>query len=185
MHAKISRLNIHIQQMPIFDVPAGALVYATDPMLTIYPSHALLFDDQARHYIQQIGWSDVGTAVTIPVTNAQYQFVIAVVPPKWGEGSERGKLANAMWEVLSIAESHRVRTLALPPVGIGVSGYPLENCAKTMLEQMIDFAFEPIKSLRQITLCAEDELTHSVFVQEFRCQLEALPQKAREVVSVS
>lgn len=187
MQAKISRLNVYITQSKVTEIhQASALVYTTDPMLSVPAEYSALFSEQAIRYLQQVGWADVGSAVIVPTQTAgNIAFLIGVVPPRWGEGSERGKLANAIWEVLSTAETHRVRAVALPPIGVGSSGYPLENCAKTMLEQMIDFAFEPLKALKHAYLCTGDAYTQQLFIQEFQSQLAALPKKARDFVTVS
>jgi O-acetyl-ADP-ribose deacetylase (regulator of RNase III) len=53
-------------------------------------------------------------------------------------------------------------------------GYPLENCAKTMLERIIDFTFEDPKYLRTIIICLETQTAYNIFRQEMRLQLQEL-----------
>jgi O-acetyl-ADP-ribose deacetylase (regulator of RNase III) len=70
----------------------------------------------------------------------------------------------------------------MPAISTGAFGYPLENCATTMLTQIIDFTFEDLKHLRTIILCLPDELTFEAFKHEFEQQLEALRESGEAQV---
>jgi O-acetyl-ADP-ribose deacetylase (regulator of RNase III) len=119
----------------------------------------------------------VGSAV---VTSAgrliTVQKLIHAVGPRWGEGSERGKLANVTWECLRLTEENRLKSLAMPGISTGALGYPVENCAKTMLTQIIDFTFENLKSLRAVTICLDNAVALEIFQNEFENQLQDLKQ---------
>ncbi|MEO8397269.1 MAG: macro domain-containing protein, partial [Chloroflexota bacterium] len=114
--------------------------------------------------------------------NLKAEKIIHAVGPRWGEGSERGKLGNVTWECLHLAESNDLKSIAIPAISAGALGYPLENCATTMLSQIIDFTFEDLKHLRTIILCLPDELAFDAFKREFDQQLEELRQSGTATV---
>jgi O-acetyl-ADP-ribose deacetylase (regulator of RNase III) len=174
MKAKINKTTIQIQQTNILSIKADALVHSTDPTLSI-PAWLLQHTgDSVRQTLNQIGWCDIGSSVTTLAGNLPHRIIVHVVPPKWGEGSERGKLANAVWEALDSAENHQCKSIVLPPIATGTDGYPIENCAKTMLQQIIDFTFEPLKFLREITICVSLDSEQLVFEHELSRQRQDL-----------
>ncbi len=116
--------------------------------------------------------------------NLAVDKIIHAVGPRWGEGSERGKLANVTLECLRLAENNRLKSIALPPISTGALGYPLENCAKTMLTQIVDFTFENLKHLRQVTICMDTVHAFAAFQQEFQQQLQELKETGEGKVKV-
>jgi O-acetyl-ADP-ribose deacetylase (regulator of RNase III) len=116
--------------------------------------------------------------------DAPFEKIIHTVGPRWGEGSERGKLANATLQALRLAESNQLKSVALPAISAGALGYPLENCAKTMFEQIIDFTFEDLRYLRTIIVCLDSELALQVFREEFIRQLDDLKESGEGKVKV-
>jgi O-acetyl-ADP-ribose deacetylase (regulator of RNase III) len=123
-----------------------------------------------------IRWSDVGTAViTDSGAMKNVTKIIHAVAPRWGDEGARPKLALVTWQCLSLAEEHQLKSIALPPIATGTHGYPLENCAKTMMQQIIDFTFEKLKSLKTIIVCVDNTPNAlNIFEAEFAQQLEDL-----------
>ena len=110
--------------------------------------------------------------------------IIHAVGPRWGEGSERGKLANVTLQCLRLAEQNRLKSLAIPAISTGTLGYPMENCAKTMLAQIIDFTFDAPRFLRTIIVCLDNPLAYQIFKAEFTTQLEDLKEAGEGEVTV-
>lgn len=175
MKKKVNKVTIRLLQGDIFALAADALVHSTDPRLSISSRLAAAAGPSVEQECLLIGWCDVGSAIMTSAGRLQAQHVIHAVGPRWGEGSERGKLANATWEVLRLAEEVGHRSVALPAISAGaVGGYPIENCARVMLQQIIDFTFEPLKTLREIIICAENDAERLVFERELTQQIEEL-----------
>ncbi len=174
MKAKINKVTILIQQGDTLLQVADALVHPTNPTLSLSKTLATVGGEALINATNQIGWCDIGDAVVTGGGNLPYQFVIHTVPPKWGEGSERGKLANATWEVLRLAELNHCRSIVIPPIATGSEGYPLENCAKTMLEQIVDFTFESLRFLRDVMIYTLLDAEKLVFEAELKRQLARL-----------
>jgi O-acetyl-ADP-ribose deacetylase (regulator of RNase III) len=91
-----------------------------------------------------------------------------------GEGSESGKLANAVRASLNRAEEHRLHSIALPAISTGIFGYPLEGCADVMLRVIIDYTFEDLETLDQIVVCLYDARAFNIFAAEFEKKLGEL-----------
>jgi O-acetyl-ADP-ribose deacetylase (regulator of RNase III) len=112
--------------------------------------------------------------MTDPGRMTNTQKIIHAVGPRWGEGIERAKLANTTWACLNLAEENSLKSIAFPAISVGALGYPVENCAKTMLGKIIDFTFEDLKRLRAVIIALPDDITSEVFRKEFELQLEQL-----------
>lgn len=184
MKAKVNKLSIELQIAEIWGLDVDAVVHSTDTHLTINPRLLQLAGPTLQDECQGIGWCDIGSAIITDAGNLPAGRIIHAAGPRWGEGSERGKLASATWNVLSLAEESQFKSIALPAISTGAMGYPLENCALTMLTEMIDFTFEKLKHLKTIIICLENEIAFEVFKKEFRRQLETLKESGEGKVRV-
>lgn len=175
MKATVNKVRIEVIEADILDTSVDAVVVVTDPNLTVSESLQQLAGPILLKHTAQIGWCEVGSAVITPAGNLpKTNHIIHAVGPRWGEGSERGKLANATWTSLHLAEDHQAESIALPAISVGALGYPVENCARIMIARIIDFTFEPVKHLRHILLCLDNVNTYTTFDTEFNRQIHKL-----------
>jgi len=86
------------------------------------------------------------------------------------------KAANATFECLRLAETAHLKSIAFPAISTGSMGYPLENCATTMLSHIVDYTFEDLRYLRGVAICLTDKLPYEVFCREFQLQLNMLKE---------
>lgn len=185
MKAKVNSVNIQVIQDNIHILPVDAIVVETDPNLSVSDILLQFAGETIQQQTRQIGWADIGEAV---ITDAgklpNTQKIIHAVSPRWGEGSERGKLSNVTWGCLSLAESHLLKSIALPALSVGVWGYPVEACANIMITRIIDFTFEKLKSLRSVVLCLDNTSAFDVFRSEFERQILELRETGEGKVRV-
>jgi O-acetyl-ADP-ribose deacetylase len=176
MKAKVNKITIQVIQENILNLPVAAIVTVTDPNLRVDPALARRAGPIVQAQTQALRWSDVGTAViTDAGTLKNVTKIIHAVGPRWSDEGARAKLGLVTWQCLSLAEEHGLKSIALPAISTGTLGYPLENCAKTMLQQIVDFTFEKLKHLKSIILCLDDTPNAlSIFEAEFTRQLEEL-----------
>ncbi|MCA0453054.1 MAG: macro domain-containing protein [Chloroflexi bacterium] len=184
MKVKVNKVTIQVIQDDILSLGVNAFVNSTDPNLHIDPVLLLKAGLILQEACNDIGWCDIGDAVITDAGNLSYDKIIHVVGPRWGEGSERGKLANATLACLRLAEQHRLRSLAFPAISAGVLGYPLENCARTMITQIIDFTFENPRFLKVVVLCLDNTTAFTIFKNELQDQIEDLKKAGDGEVSV-
>ncbi len=184
MKAKINRVTIHIVHGSILSQDVEGLVHATDTNLSLNDEWRERAGETVEARCKQISWCDVGSAVITPAGQLPHKNILHVVGPRWGEGSERGKLAKATWAVLQLAEDNQLKSIAIPAISTGALGYPVENCAITMLNEIIDFTFEPLKHLRTIHICLENSLVYEAFLHEFEQQIQKLDSEGDAKVRV-
>lgn len=184
MKARINRVTIQITREPILSLAVDAIVNATDTNLGLPAALETKAGAALLAEIKLLGWCEVGSATITGAGGLPFKKIIHAVGPRWGEGSERGKLANATWRALQLAEDHELRSIAIPPISTGTMGYPVENCATTMLTQIIDFTFEPLRHLRLINICVTTEPEWLAFQNEFALEIEKLRETGEGKVYV-
>lgn len=184
MKAKVNKLSIHLVQGDLLSQKASAFVHVTDPNLTLDAALAAKAGAAVEAACREIGWCRVGSATITTAGNLPFDKIIHAVAPRWGEGGERGKLANLTLRCLRLAEDHHQKSLALPAISTGVLGYPLEGCARVMLEEIIDFSFEDLRHLRTVHLCLESALAYQVFQDELTRLLQELQARGEGKVKV-
>jgi O-acetyl-ADP-ribose deacetylase len=177
MKAKVNRVTVELISGDILTKSADGLVHVTNPMLALDPALQALTGPTILHQLKAIGWCDVAHVVSTDSGSLKsFVKIIHAVAPRWGEGSERGKLANVTWESLKLAEDLHLTSLILPAISVGALGYPVEGCAQIMIERVIDFAFEPVKYLRRIIFCLSTSTIFEIFADELSRQIDDLRQ---------
>lgn len=175
MKVKVNKVTIRLFQGEARAVAAEALVTVTDSTLSLDPELARRAGPSLKQELAALAWCEVGGAVITDAGKlATLRKLIHAVGPRWGEGSERGKLANVTLECMRLAEATGLRSIVLPPISTGALGYPLENCALTMLTQIVDYTFEDLHSLRSVVVALPDQRAFSVFKQELEHQIAQL-----------
>jgi len=184
MKAQVNKVSIVILQQDIWSLDVDVIVRQADTILSLPATFVAKVGSTVAEECRRLGRCDVGSAVMTNAGKLPQRKLIHAVGPRWGEGSERGKLASAIWECLRLTEEHQLKSLALPALSTGTLGYPVENCAKTMLSQLIDFTFEDLKTLRSVFVCLEDDVALEAFELEFEQQLQQLRQNGEGKVYV-
>jgi O-acetyl-ADP-ribose deacetylase (regulator of RNase III) len=184
MKAQVNKVTVRVIHEDILSLPTEAVAVTTDVNLSVDKVLAARAGASVLRECIQIGWCEVASAVITGAGDLSAERIIHAVGPRWGEGSERGKLANVTLSCLRLAEKNRLRSLAIPPISTGALGYPLENCAKTMLSQIIDFTFEDLKHLREVVVCLDTSLAFDMFTREFANQLHELQTTGEGKVKV-
>jgi len=184
MKVKVNKVTIQLVQDDILSLDVNGIVNSTDPNLHLSPPLFLRAGPKLQEAVKDISWCDIGDAVITDAGDLPFQKIIHAVGPRWGEGSERGKLANATLACLRLAEEYRLRSLALPAISAGVLGYPLENCARTIITQIIDYTFENPRFLKLVVICLDNLTAMTVFQNELRFQVEQLKNAGEGEVTV-
>jgi O-acetyl-ADP-ribose deacetylase (regulator of RNase III) len=178
MHVELNGIKIELVQGDITDLDTDAIVNAANSQLILGSGVAGAIRLKGGPTIQEeclaLGPIEVGQAVITGAGNLKARHVIHAVGPRMGEGSESGKLANAVRASLNLAEKHALNSLAFPAISTGVFGYPLEGCADVMLRVILDYTFEALRSLEHIVVCLYDTRAFDIFVKELETKLAEL-----------
>ena len=76
----------------------------------------------------------VGEAAITGAGRMRARFVIHAASMSLGGRTTRSSLKSSMDEVFRLARSHEVKTMAVPAVGTGIAGFPIDECARVMAE---------------------------------------------------
>lgn len=178
MQTELNGITIELVQGDITDLDTDAIVNAANSQLILGSGVAGAIRRKGGPAIQAecdaIGHCDVGDAVITTGGDLKARHVIHAVGPRMGEGSEAGKLANAVRASLKLAEDHGLNSIALPAISTGVFGYPLEGCAEVTLRVVIDFTYEELQHLQRIVVCLYDDRAFAIFRDELRTKLDEL-----------
>jgi O-acetyl-ADP-ribose deacetylase len=166
VNLKVANTTIVIKKADITDEDTEAIVNAANSSLDHGGGVAGAILSKGGKIIQdesdKIGFVPVGSAVITLGGNLKAQFVIHAVGPRMGEGNEDEKLRNATSNSLRLADSEGIHTISFPAISTGIFGYPIERCAKIMLQAVHQYC-EGQTKLREIRFCLFDESAKQVF----------------------
>jgi O-acetyl-ADP-ribose deacetylase (regulator of RNase III) len=103
-----------------------------------------------------------GEAVITSGGKLPAQWVIHTVGPVWGEGDEDNKLCRAIRSSLMMAEEKGLKTIALPAVSAGIYHFPLDRCAKLLVETASEYLKGNTK-IEKVIFCLFDTKTYKAF----------------------
>ena len=166
MNYKAGNTTIVVKKGDITEEDTGAIVNAANTQLQHGGGVAGAIREKGGRAIQdesdKIGYVPVGSATITIGGNLKAQFVIHAVGPRMGEGSEDEKLRNATLNSLRLADSEAIHTISFPAISTGIFGYPIDRCAKIMLESVHQYC-EGETKLQEIRFCLFDESAKQVF----------------------
>jgi len=90
------------------------------------------------------------------------KWVIHTVGPIWGEGDEDRKLRSAIHNSLKLADAKDLKTIAIPAVSAGIYHFPVDRCAKILIETATKY-LQGKTGLARVIFCLFDEKTHKAF----------------------
>jgi O-acetyl-ADP-ribose deacetylase (regulator of RNase III) len=80
----------------------------------------------------------VGEAALTGAGNLRARFVIHAASMSLGGRTIRSALKSSMDHVFRLSRDRDVETIAVPAVGTGIAGFPIDDCARVMAESLND-----------------------------------------------
>jgi len=115
----------------------------------------------------KIGYVPVGKAAYTSAGKLKAKYVIHTVGPVWGDRNEEEKLKSAIRSALEVAESLKVKSVALPAVSTGIFGYPKELGVKVIFNEVLRYIDKnPDTVINEIHFTNIDTLTAELFYKE-------------------
>lgn len=114
-----------------------------------------------------IGYVPTGSAAVTSAGALPCRYVIHAVGPIWGEGGEDEKLAAATRAAFMRAEELGIESISYPAISAGIYGFPIERCARVMLQQVVKAA-EEARSVRRVVFCLFGERAYEAFAKAYR-----------------
>lgn len=87
----------------------------------------------------KIGHIKIGEAALTGGGQLNARWVIHAAAMGFGQKATAESIKSATNASLSIARDKKIKTAAFPALGTGVSGFPMEECARIMLGETKDF----------------------------------------------
>ena len=78
----------------------------------------------------------VGEAAITQAGRLPARFVIHAASMAFGGRTSRSSLKSSMDHVFRLAQQNDVSTIAVPAVGSGIAGFPIDECARVMAESL-------------------------------------------------
>lgn len=165
----------------ITDLDVEAFVYYAQPDLQLGAGFGNAITVRGGPGIQaelkEMGPVEAGGAVVSGAGEMKAQHIVHVVGPRFQEETMESKLWSAIRVALRTAEEHGIRQIALPPMGAGFYGVPLEDSARITVGAVQEYLAGET-GIREVVLCARDGREF----RPFRARLEAPAQApGREV----
>lgn len=91
--------------------------------------------DEIQRECNEIGSIPVGYAAITKGGKLKARFVIHAASMRLGGATTADALRSSTAHCLRIAKERGLKSIAIPAVGTGVAGFPLEECAKIMLRE--------------------------------------------------
>jgi O-acetyl-ADP-ribose deacetylase len=121
---------------------------------------------------RKIGPIDVGDAAITGGGKLKARFVIHAASMRLGGRTGADGLRRSTRRSLEIADLRGLRSIAFPAVGTGIARFPLEECARIMLEEVAAHGRGPT-SLKEVRFVLFGADAASAFRQEANRQLPA------------
>lgn len=80
---------------------------------------------------------NVGEAAITSAGALHARYVIHAASMSLGGRTTRSSLLSSMDHVFRLARMHDVMTMAVPAVGTGIAGFPIDECARVMAESLL------------------------------------------------
>ena len=163
--------KIHFVRGDITDMAVDAIVNAANTSLTLGAGVAGAIRRKGGARIEEecdaLAPIRLGEAVVTTAGNLRAFYVIhaASMPPGGATTAESLRLATR--SSLMRAEEKTFKSIAFPAIGTGVAGFPLEQCARIMLKDVLDH-LKVRSSLEKVYFVLFDEAALKAFQDAYQ-----------------
>ena len=174
MNKRIGNRILELCDGDITEMNTDAIVNAANDRLVLGGGVAGAIRRKGGPRIQaacdKAGGTFVGGAVITTAGDLKAGHVIHAVGPRMGEGNEDEKLRNATLNSLKVADENNLKSISFPAISAGIFGFPIERCAKIMLETTIGYLKGPT-GLDKVVFCLFGRDSFDVFANRLRQEL--------------
>jgi O-acetyl-ADP-ribose deacetylase (regulator of RNase III) len=164
--------KIIIMQGDITDIEVDAIVNAANTRLLLGSGVAGAIrrkgGDSIQNECDKIGSIPLGEAVVTGAGKLKAKFVIHAAGMHLGGGVSEEPLREATKNSLLRADEKGVKTVALPAIGTGVGGFPLNRCAQVMIDIVVEYLENEKTGIEKVYFVLFDMETYKVFNDNLR-----------------
>jgi O-acetyl-ADP-ribose deacetylase (regulator of RNase III) len=159
--------RIIVKQGDITDMEVDAIVNAANTDLVLGSGVAGTIRRKGGDSIQkecnEIGPIPLGEAAVTGGGNLKSRYVIHAAGMHLGGSVSERSLRDATRNSLLRADERGIKTIAFPAIGTGVGGFPVEECARVMIDVVLDHLRNEKTTIERIYFVLFDEKTLNVF----------------------
>ncbi|HWP92481.1 MAG TPA: macro domain-containing protein [Thermodesulfobacteriota bacterium] len=161
-----SRDRIIIKQGDITDMEVEAIVNAANTELVLGSGVAGAIRKKGGDTIQEecdnIGRIPLGQAVITGAGKLKSKYIIHAAGMHLGGRVTEESLRECTMNCLLRADEKGIRTIAFPAIGTGVGGFPVAECARVMIDTVIDH-IKRYQNIETVYFVLFDEKNFKVF----------------------
>jgi O-acetyl-ADP-ribose deacetylase (regulator of RNase III) len=163
--------SIYFMKADITDVSVDAIVNAANTDLKLGAGVAGAIRRKGGPRIQEecdrIGSIRLGEAAVTTAGNLKAFYVIHAASMHLGGTTTAESLRNSTRNSLLRAEEKGLKSIAFPAIGTGIAGFPMEECAKIMIGEVLKHITSRT-SLEKIYFVLYDDATLKIFEETYR-----------------
>ena len=122
---------------------------------------------KVQEELKKTGGANVTDVIVTGGGNLQARYILHAVGPQFQEEDSERKLRETMLNVLRKAEEQKLQKIAIPAMGAGFYGIPLEVCARVTLGAVREF-LEKSVDLQEVVFCLRDARELKVFQESLQ-----------------
>ena len=176
MSWRVNRLTVEVQQGDLTTQDVDAIVNAANNDLELGGGVAGAIARAGGPAIQAecrtVGPIEVGDAAITGGGRLKARHVIHAASMRLGGRTTAESLRRSTRRSLAIAEERGLRSIAFPAIGTGIARFPMEDCARIMLEEVVALA-PTARSMRDVRFILFGDDAVSAFRAEAERQLTA------------
>jgi O-acetyl-ADP-ribose deacetylase len=130
--------------------------------------------DAIQRKCDAIGSIPIGGAAITTGGNLRARYVIHAASMRLGGETTAHALRSSTAHALRIAAEQGLRSIAFPAVGTGIAGFPIPECARIMLREVVEHLKQPT-SLEEIYFVLFDAYALSEF-EKVRTEMNAVDE---------
>src|SRR4030042_65210 len=177
----IKDTEIKIIQADITELKVDAIVNAANNKLVMGGGVAGAIKKKGGELIEEEAMKKgpiaIGEAVATSAGKLKAKYVIHAATMAMDFVTDEIKIRNSCKNALRVAEELKVKSIAFPPLGCGVGGFPHLAAAKIMAQEVFRHLREDKPQLKEIIFCLYDKEAFDIFNKGVISYLEYITHK--------
>ncbi len=165
---KVRNSKIRLEISDITDIETDAFVfYATEDLELgsgFGTAIAVRGGPRVQQELREIGSARPTEAVITSAGEMKAEYIIHAVGPKFQEEDTENKLAATIKNALNAAEEKGIKRLALPAMGAGFYGVPIDASAEITIDTVSKHLGNS-SNIKEVTLCMLDSKQFKAYQQ--------------------
>lgn len=167
---RINQTTLRLIMDDITDIEIEAFVFYAQHNLALGSGFGTAIATRGGSSIQKaLDELDPLDTTQVVVTGAgklKANYIVHAVGPRFQEEDIEGKLKTTVLNVLKQCDEKGIKQIAMPAMGAGFYGIPIDVCARVMVETITDY-LKNETGIREVILCVLDSREHKPFQTQF------------------